>query len=141
MRKAESKQRPKSMVIPSAHTLVAYRETEKRRDAVLDELSSAKGSQRVSIEASSDQSSIETRKSEIESSKPGLFMAKRGSRVMAAVAAWNGKDKEVAIEAKNIKLDPQAIESAFESVLVSPDCRVCGLLSYNDRIRGMCLRI
>ena len=43
---------------------------------------------------------------------------KNGTRVMAAVAAWNGKSKELVTEVKEIKFDSKAIESAFEALLV-----------------------
>ena len=46
-------------------------------------------------------------------------MAKRGSRVLAAVTAWNGKAKEPTVASKPVVLDAEAVESAFESLLVS----------------------
>jgi hypothetical protein len=50
-------------------------------------------------------------------------MLKGGSRVMAAVAAFNGKSKELPKEptqgSPNLKLGANAIEAAFESLLVS----------------------
>ena len=55
-------------------------------------------------------------------SASGLTIAKRGSRVMAAVAAWNGKGKDETRESqqdvKEDPKDPQQIESAFERMLV-----------------------
>ena len=52
-----------------------------------------------------------------------LTVGKRGSRVLAAVAAFNEKSKELpkepTTELTPQKLDPQAIECAFESLLVS----------------------
>ena len=52
-----------------------------------------------------------------------LPMPKSGSRVMAAVAAFNGKAKELPKEppkdTETVHLDPKTIEIAFESLLVS----------------------
>ena len=53
----------------------------------------------------------------------GLTIAKRGSRVMAAVAAWNGKNKDGTNGSKEEKRedlnDPKQFESAFENMLES----------------------
>jgi hypothetical protein len=46
-----------------------------------------------------------------ESFKEGLTMAKRGTRVMAAVAAFNGKSKE---QEKEVKIDVKMIDSALK---------------------------
>ena len=54
-----------------------------------------------------------------ESSKPGLTITKRGSRVMAAVAVLNGKSRDVATASKDAVANPANIESAFEKMLVS----------------------
>lgn len=62
------------------------------------------------------------RKVSDDSSKAALTLAKRGSRVMAAVAAFNGKAKiQVQAPAKEIPATPvdfKDIEDAFESLLV-----------------------
>ena len=62
------------------------------------------------------------RKVSDDSSKAALTLAKRGSRVMAAVAAFNGKAKiQVQAPAKEIpttSVDFKDIEDAFESLLV-----------------------
>lgn len=48
----------------------------------------------------------------------GLNVAKRGGRVMAAVAALQGKSQEQPSKRKvETPLDPQAIDHAFEGVL------------------------
>ncbi|KAL9100205.1 MAG: hypothetical protein Q9163_004388 [Psora crenata] len=56
-----------------------------------------------------------------EGGTPALTVGKPGSRVMAAVAAFNGKTKELpkepTKELATSKLDPQAIEREFESLL------------------------
>lgn len=79
---------------------------------------------RMSTDKSSDpRSSQEHRKDSHDSSRTGLPTSKRGSRVMAAVAAFNGKTKGLpekpSQHVPEPGLDPQAIESAFESLLVS----------------------
>ncbi|KAF2159389.1 hypothetical protein M409DRAFT_30141 [Zasmidium cellare ATCC 36951] len=53
--------------------------------------------------------------------KEKLNVTKRGGRVMAAVAAFQGKTKETAAEKtkKEEPLDPKAVDAAFEAVLVS----------------------
>ena len=65
----------------------------------------------------------ENRKVSNDSAGSGLPMPKSGSRVMAAVAAFNGKAKELPKvppkETETVPLDPKAIEKAFESLLVS----------------------
>ena len=65
----------------------------------------------------------ENRKVSNDSAGSGLPMTKSGSRVMAAVAAFNGKAKELPKnppkETETVQLDPKAIEKAFESLLVS----------------------
>lgn len=69
------------------------------------------------------QRSLESRKVSNDSAGSDLPMPKSGSRVMAAVAAFNGKAKELPKDPPNetaiFQLDPKAIESAFESLLVS----------------------
>ena len=65
----------------------------------------------------------ENRKVSNDSAGSGFPMPKSGSRVMAAVAAFNGKAKELPKdppkETETVPLDPKAIEKAFESLLVS----------------------
>lgn len=69
------------------------------------------------------QRSLESRKVNNDSAGSNVPMARCGSRVMAAVAAFNGKAKELPKdppnETESFQLDPKAIESAFESLLVS----------------------
>lgn len=68
-------------------------------------------------------SSVEDRKVCNDPAGSNLPLPQRGSRVMAAVAAFNGKAKELPKEppgdTETVQLDPKAIESAFESLLVS----------------------
>ena len=63
--------------------------------------------------------SMARRKINSESGNPVSNTAKRGSRVMAAVAALNGKSREPVHEPLQCcELDANAIETAFESLLV-----------------------
>ena len=71
---------------------------------------------------------VENRKVSNDSAGSNLPMPKHGSRVMAAVAAFNGKAKELPkappSDTENVQLDPRTIESAFESLLVSKVLRL-----------------
>jgi hypothetical protein len=51
--------------------------------------------------------------------KTKLSIAKRGGRVMAAVAAFQGKTQEVKAQKEEAPLHPKTVEEAFENVLVS----------------------
>lgn len=69
------------------------------------------------------QRSLESHKVSNDPAGSNLPMPRCGSRVMAAVAAFNGKAKELPKDPPNeteiFQIDPKAIESAFESLLVS----------------------
>lgn len=56
-----------------------------------------------------------------QSAKEKLNIAKRGGRVMAAVAAFQGKKQEPPLskDKEDAPLDPKAVDAAFESVLDS----------------------
>ncbi|KAK4893978.1 hypothetical protein LTR27_007784 [Elasticomyces elasticus] len=55
-----------------------------------------------------------------EKAKGGLSVLKRGGRVMAAVAAFQGKSKPATpTEPQDSSLDPKALDEAFEAVLQS----------------------
>ncbi|KAK5677166.1 hypothetical protein LTS10_010355 [Elasticomyces elasticus] len=55
-----------------------------------------------------------------EKAKAGLSVLKRGGRVMAAVAAFQGKSKPATpTESQDSSLDPKALDEAFEAVLQS----------------------
>jgi hypothetical protein len=71
---------------------------------------------------SKNDTQIEVKKSDKTGggSSMGTTLAKRGSRVMAAVAAFNGKAKEVGKEKEQpTPLSPKEVEAAFEALLVS----------------------
>lgn len=61
---------------------------------------------------------ISTSSSEQAPSQQGLTIAKRGARVMAAVAALNGKAKPNLPTKDEPTLDPASVDAAFEAVLV-----------------------
>ena len=71
---------------------------------------------------SSQRSSVEQTTTSEATSNIGGNINQRGSRVMAAVAAFDGQSREFIHgpnrEAHEIKLDTKAIENAFESLLV-----------------------
>jgi len=71
--------------------------------------------------ASSQRPSFKERKVSDDLASPGLRVGKCGSRVMAAVTAFNDTAKELPKEpiqsVSRVELDPQAIGSAFETLL------------------------
>jgi hypothetical protein len=65
-------------------------------------------------------SSSDSAKRKEEHVKQAASPVKKPNRVMAAVAAFNGKAKEgQATATPPAKLDPQVVEAEFETVLVS----------------------
>ena len=127
-RRIEPKSRPKSAIMPSgpstssfAGTLAGLRKPsiDKTRRWPID------GSNRRSsseTKSSSRRSSLEHHNISDDRSTSGVRMSKRGSRVMAAVAVFNGKSgvptQEPNQEVQELKFDVKAIENAFESLLV-----------------------
>ncbi|KAL6717557.1 hypothetical protein ACLMJK_005472 [Lecanora helva] len=65
--------------------------------------------------------SVEQRETSYDAAEGNVQTGKRGSRVMAAVAAFGGNSKELPKEPSEstatAKLDPQVVETAFESLL------------------------
>ncbi|KAH0544551.1 hypothetical protein FGG08_001323 [Glutinoglossum americanum] len=123
--------RPKSAYLPSSTSTSSFVETlanirksstnralppASPRDASGGEKSGAGQPRRVSWEerVSKHRSSGENSRTAAEKPKEGLTVAKRGSRVMAAVAAFNGRSKDIK---KDVQMDPKNIESAFEALL------------------------
>lgn len=136
-RKSETKPRPKSAFFPSDHSTASFTETLSKLRNINKNPPHPDGQKHIfqsrrSIEnergsPSYDQSSErmfrkEHRKASSDSSKAYATTGKRGSRVMAVVAAFNGKAKgsvkEPERETPKTPLDVKAIESAFESLLV-----------------------
>lgn len=124
-RRTESKPRPKSECLAQRQTRESFAETVSglRKSARNDNTQSTALSQlegNGKDKAPYQRSSVEQRKISDSSSGPALTVGKRGSRVMAAVAAFNGRTKELPKEPESVpspELDPQAIESAFETLL------------------------
>ena len=135
-RRPEMKPRPKSECIAPRATPASFAETisglrRSSRDTERANLSTqahhrthTADTSRVSIsedKATSQTQPLEYRKSGDNASNSGLTSSRRGSRVMAAVAAYNGKATELTKEPpKDVKaavLDPKEIENAFESML------------------------
>lgn len=138
-RRAEQKPRPKSECIASGPTPASFAETvsglrKSGRDKSLGDISNqqqqtgqaAETSRKLVAEKSTlceRPSSMENRIVNNDYAGSNLPMPQRGSRVMAAVAAFNGKAKDLPKDppkdTETDQLDPKAIESAFESLLVS----------------------
>lgn len=145
-RRAEPKPRPKSECIASGPTPASFAETisglrKSGRDRSQVDMSNqqqqtgqaADASEKLVAEEkqlSARPSSLETPNVNKDSAGSNLIMPQRGSRVMAAVAAFNGKTKELPKEppkdAETVLLDSKSIESAFESLLVSQLLRQLG---------------
>lgn len=134
-KRAEPKPRPKSAYLPSAPSMSSFAGTLSGRRKVSHERVVQQGPKRDLINPqrmSSEEKcyipsaqdnlnrrpSIQNRKTSGESFREGLTMAKRGVRVMAAVAALNGKSKE---QEKEVKVDVKQIDNAFEALLVSSE--------------------
>ena len=128
-RRTEPKPRPKSAYLPSSLSSASFTETvsvlrkvsQRHKKTNVGRLQGQAGMDG----ASSRRSSTDSRKVSNDSSDYGLTMAKRGSRVQAAVAALNGKAKEPEGEVKaQVPSDPRAFDNAFEAVLVSTSSSV-----------------
>ena len=143
-RRAESKVRPKSECIGPGPTSASFAETvaglrKYGRDKGQGDVSNQQrqtgqatdaGGRMLAegIHLSERPSSVGNQKVNNDSADSALPTPKRGSRVMAAVAAFNGKakalPKEPLKDTETVQLDPKAIENAFESLLVSPLLRL-----------------
>ena len=128
-RQAEPKSRPKSALIPSgpstssfAGTLAGLRKPSIEKTRRWPNNDGSNRSSSSETKSSSRRSSLELYNTSEDRSTSGVRMNKRGSRVMAAVAAFNGKSgvptQEPTQEVQEVKLDVKAIENAFESLLV-----------------------
>lgn len=132
-RRPEPKPRPKSAYLPATPSLAALANTLSGRRKVSNDRSvhpaprkDVAPAHRLSSEdkrrGSSEQEyptrrlGGEGRKVSSEIVKDGITLAKRGVRVMAAVAALNGKSKD---QEKDTQVDVRTIDSAFEALLVS----------------------
>ncbi len=135
-KRPELKARPKSAYLASSPSLAALadtlsgkrktsndRETQRlvRNDLGNAARKSSEGNPRGSFEQAKlfRRPSGGTRKVSIELIKEGTTRAKRGVKVMAAVAALNGKSKG---QEKEPQMDVKLIDSAFEALLVRVLC-------------------
>ena len=112
-----ARQRPKSEVLHDNGSVPSMFETLSSK--VSSDRPSSRGQHLAETRRSSSEEKVaaNTKPTEQRSKKPGLFATKRGSRVMAAVAALNNK---TSLEAEvKPKVDPKQIDAEFEAVLVS----------------------
>jgi hypothetical protein len=132
-KKSAAKERPKSLFLPTTPSSTSLLETLTRKksgDRV--PLGDTKGNEgRVKESASSKSiisggllgrtSSETTRESRSNSPKKAADAGKKPNRVMAAVAAFNGKSKHTGgtPTMSPTKLDPKVVDAEFETVLVS----------------------
>lgn len=134
--KTDIKPRPRSAFIPSGTSATSFPEIlssfrksdDGKRNLEMSnqnhQLRSSVDSSKPTYEARQSRSSglEKSRQVSDDSSKSGLTMGKSRSRVMAAVAAFNGKAKQpVKPSTKEIldnPIDAKGIDSAFESLLV-----------------------
>lgn len=132
-RRGEPKPRPRSAFIPSGISAASFTETisglrqqgHERGESRSSNQSeyrprSAETRRKSSSEdhRSSRRDDVGNRKVSDDSSNSASTMAKHGSRVMAVVAAFNGKSKEPPKAAVATKIDVHAIDNAFENLLV-----------------------
>jgi len=124
--RSEAKPRPRSECLAPPPTREGFLETVSglRRSARDESQSTAASSQKKNDPnhmGSSQRPSTEQRKVSDKLASSGLTVGKRGSRVMAAVAAFNGKGKELPTEPSvnlpSADMDPRVIEAAFETLL------------------------
>ncbi|OCK84958.1 GTPase binding protein-like protein Rid1 [Lepidopterella palustris CBS 459.81] len=124
-----AKERPKSTILPSTASASSFLDTISRKisndrtplsvtmgnEARMRDDCNGKG---VTTRSMLRRASSESRKPKEEQGNKGLTIAKKGARVMAAVAAINGKGKGVHAEVQD-KLDPEILDAEFEEVLES----------------------
>ncbi|KAH9864046.1 hypothetical protein J1614_009979 [Plenodomus biglobosus] len=128
-----AKERPKSMVVPKTTSTISLLETFSRKktsDRVpLSDTKGNEGRQRdssptknppsrpVFARSSTDNSGSDI---QLKPMAPPPATTKKPNRVMAAVAAFNGKAKQTeTAPASPTKLDPKVVDAEFEAVLVS----------------------
>lgn len=134
--KKDSKPRPKSAFVPSGPSVVSFpdilanlrksNDVKRGSDSSNQppQLRSSMDSGKSSCDALQSRWSVpgNSRKDSDDSRNPAFTMGKRGSRVMAAVAALNGKAKQptnaLVKDTIDTPVDVKSIENAFESLLV-----------------------
>lgn len=136
--RVETKPRPKSGLLPSSASKSTFTETisglrKRGYDKISSQPLSAQEKARSGVDyqrpfsektAPSQQANTEKQRKSEDVGVDSVAV-KRGSRIMAAVAAFNGKSqnsdvpKDIVNKTQEPPLDPKAIETAFESLLVS----------------------
>jgi hypothetical protein len=106
--------RPKSMmVLPSSQAGSMFKDATRK---ISDEISRRSGD--ASRKSSTESAPKAASRASPQKSAPDTDMAKkRGSRVMAAVAAFNNKSKSTDVTEAPTKLDPKALDAAFEALM------------------------
>lgn len=136
-----TKERPKSMVVPKSTSTTSILETFTRKKSnERVPLSDTKGNEGRMKESASTKSVAPrppmgrastdiSRKN--DTSRPAAqptVAAKKPNRVMAAVAAFNGKSRQMEAPSSPTKLDPKVVDAEFEEVLV---CEPSGKTPFN----------
>jgi hypothetical protein len=142
------KERPKSMAAPKTSSTASIFETfGRKKTSERVPLSDTKGNEgRVKESASSKnmpsrppfgRSSTDTSRKELNS-RPvaqATVSAKKPNRVMAAVAAFNGKSRQMEAPTSPTKLDAKTVDAEFEVVLVCKFSLPMGNNTNDDRNR------
>jgi hypothetical protein len=125
-----AKERPKSMVVPKSTSPASLLETfTRKKSSERMPLSDTKGNEgRIKENASSKPARPQMVRSSTETSRKddtSRYVAqpaspvKKPNRVMAAVAAFNGKsNRQMEAPSSPTKLDPKVVDAEFEDVLV-----------------------
>ncbi|KAF2020538.1 hypothetical protein BU24DRAFT_338566 [Aaosphaeria arxii CBS 175.79] len=126
LQKPAGKERPKSTFLPNTSSNGLFETLTKKRSTERAPLGETKGNGEKSTSSKSISAKSMLRRSNSDSkkkdgaSKRDASPGKKPNRVMAAVAAFNGKAKEVYIgPTPPPKLDPKQIDAEFEAVLES----------------------
>jgi hypothetical protein len=127
-----AKERPKSMVVPKTTSTTSLLETfSRKKSSERVPLSDTKGNESRTKESSNfksipprppmGRSSTDTSRKEAKSGSAAqpTVATKKPNRVMAAVAAFNGKSRQMESPMSPTKLDPKMVDAEFEDVLVS----------------------
>jgi hypothetical protein len=128
-KRSAAKERPKSTFLPSTGSATSLFETlSRKKSSERAPLSDTKGNgerpkDRVVSKGPPSRglrrSSSDSGKRKVDSPKKAASPPKKSNRVMAAVAAFNGKSREGHSAAPLPKLDSKAVEAEFEAVLES----------------------
>lgn len=141
-----AKERPKSMVVPKSTSTASLLETfGRKKSGERVPLSDTKGNEGRIKESTSSKSipprppmgraSTDTsRKDASRSATEPTVAAKKPNRVMAAVAAFNGKSRQMEAPTSPTKLDPKTVDAEFEEVLVCNSIHLAGLTLINAGI-------